>query len=202
MTTSPLLLLPAEIRNIVWEYATTGCTIKLYRADHGGLLGCPPDAGFRLMQVCRQIYAETALLAYKLSTFFVTHWSLFHENWPDKLLPIQKNAIKTIRLAELLFYEFLVNPSHLPINAYFPNLNTIEVVRCYHYPPLTRMGAHKLGISKIAHPYVAFRNTARNSPWNLGELRCMGEKWALEHIRLSAGNSVDIIFGDPSHLDP
>ncbi len=201
-TTSRLLLLPAQIRKMIWDYATIGHTINLSRAYDRSFLGWPSEACFCLTQVCRQIYAETALLGYRLSTFFVTHWSLFHESWTDKLLPIQKNAIKTIRLAELLFYKFLVNPSHLPINAYFPNLKTVEIVRCYHYPLLTQMGVHKFGISEITHPHVALRNTARNSLWTLGELRHMGEKWALEQTRVRAGNSVDIIFGDPSHLDP
>ena len=84
-TESPLLRLPAEIRNRIFEYALGGDTIEIDRkfecefkcdVDHGGedkqFFHCcwacrsyfrtvPP---FALVQVCRMIYAEAAILGY------------------------------------------------------------------------------------------------------------------------------------------
>ncbi|KAI4613396.1 uncharacterized protein J4E87_009863 [Alternaria ethzedia] len=71
---SPLLRLPPELRNIIFAYALdhgtvsphlgTTCLERRLRKD-------PIRKRFGLLFTCRQIYAETALLPYKLNTFSV-----------------------------------------------------------------------------------------------------------------------------------
>jgi hypothetical protein len=58
---SPLLRLPAEIRNQIYEYVMCGQTIDL------DVL--PPPNLFSLPRTCRQIYHETELLLYSGNTF-------------------------------------------------------------------------------------------------------------------------------------
>ena len=70
-TTSPLLLLPAEIRNMIFEYAVCHGVINLNKRIHGvkrtvALVTCQTEP---LLLVCRQIYSEVAILPYKLNIF-------------------------------------------------------------------------------------------------------------------------------------
>lgn len=76
---SPLLSLAAEIRNQIWEYALGG---KIFRqvVCHYPTEKFLPKMSERkntlaLLLVCRQIYAETALLPFSSNTFSIRpHW--------------------------------------------------------------------------------------------------------------------------------
>ncbi|KAI4647679.1 hypothetical protein J4E93_004089 [Alternaria ventricosa] len=75
-TTSPLLLLPAEIRNIIFALALDHQDIIIVRGRMYNKVRSPVN----LLRVCRQIHAETALLPYELNFFAVS-------NWGELLLP-------------------------------------------------------------------------------------------------------------------
>lgn len=73
----PLLLLPAELRNTIYTYALAGHDIFIWNHTHAnhfarrgqrGPRFLPPNL-LALLSVCRQIYAETRLLPFKLNTF-------------------------------------------------------------------------------------------------------------------------------------
>jgi hypothetical protein len=70
---SPLLCLPPEIRNRIWEYTLGGNDIR--QVDYGHRISvflAKPHEGlntFALLRVCRQTYAETALLPFSVNTF-------------------------------------------------------------------------------------------------------------------------------------
>ncbi|CAG5173409.1 uncharacterized protein ALTATR162_LOCUS7626 [Alternaria atra] len=92
---SPLLRLPAEIRNMIFRYAVGGNEIHVQRAfvyrtskkwrdnsnsywhgraTHLGdrrLKALAQGTAFHLPEVCRQIYAETATLSYATNTFIL-----------------------------------------------------------------------------------------------------------------------------------
>ena len=92
---SPLLRLPAEIRNMIFRYAVGGNEIHVQRAfvyrtskkwrdnsnsywhgraTHLGdrrLKALAQGTAFHFPEVCRQIYAETATLAYAINTFIL-----------------------------------------------------------------------------------------------------------------------------------
>ncbi|KAL1604038.1 hypothetical protein SLS60_005630 [Paraconiothyrium brasiliense] len=92
-TESPLLLLPAELRNRIFRYASSGCQIhikrrplaktpyprldankpsflysKVFEQDTDRQLP-PTHTGLNLALVSRQVYCETALLPYVYNTF-------------------------------------------------------------------------------------------------------------------------------------
>ena len=96
-----LLRLPAEIRNLIWEYALGGRTIRCFALSFPTPTSrIAKGANNALLRVCRQIYAETALSPYRMNTFsFDSFWST--QQWlrtESKALPVQRQAIKTVRI--------------------------------------------------------------------------------------------------------
>jgi hypothetical protein len=107
---SPLLRLPPEIRNMIFEYAMTmRYNLELYYNRFSELSA----SGFsnyahkrqrrflsvRLPEVCRQIYSETATLFYRMNTFsFATEQAM--RVWLKKRLPAQLEVIQRLDLLE------------------------------------------------------------------------------------------------------
>jgi hypothetical protein len=58
---------------------------------------------FHLPEVCRQLYAETAVLAYTLNTFIVDSHFLDYNTWASKLMPAQRNSIKYVVASQDFF---------------------------------------------------------------------------------------------------
>ncbi|KAF2118341.1 hypothetical protein BDV96DRAFT_569693 [Lophiotrema nucula] len=114
---SPLLRLPGEIRNHIFVYALGGLhivvselkkksyEIKKIRCAKMRDLTQKMEDGLRftyfqphylsLLLVCRQIYAETALLPFSINHFWIKSEKAL-ENWKDfnHVLPAQINAIE------------------------------------------------------------------------------------------------------------
>ncbi|KAF3001333.1 hypothetical protein E8E13_005790 [Curvularia kusanoi] len=101
---SPLLRLPAELRNRIYGYAMSGgVTLE----DH--LLPAelavahnPPGASLALPKVCYQLHQETALLLFSLNTF--TGSSTTIEDFLDALGEYQKAKIESITVYPHLQY--------------------------------------------------------------------------------------------------
>ncbi|KAF2707627.1 hypothetical protein K504DRAFT_383222 [Pleomassaria siparia CBS 279.74] len=67
---SPLLCLPAEIRNHIFSYALGGrMWVILWRSRRSSVVKNREENCLSLLQTCRQVYAETALLPFELGTF-------------------------------------------------------------------------------------------------------------------------------------
>ncbi|KAF1912418.1 hypothetical protein BDU57DRAFT_551267 [Ampelomyces quisqualis] len=75
---SPLLRLPGELRNRIWEYVLGGRTLRprltpIPRSPEQLFQIAQelrePLLGFALLRTCRQVYMETALLPYKLNAY-------------------------------------------------------------------------------------------------------------------------------------
>jgi len=116
---SPLLRLPAELRHRIFEYALSGHVyfIKIIEArfsPFGTLetVSKAADNAFVLLQVCRQIYAETALLRISLSVFSTPWPGLLHK-WLGGLLEAKFNVISKIHL------RFNLCPSAPPRSDYY-----------------------------------------------------------------------------------
>jgi hypothetical protein len=78
---SPLLRLPAEIRNQIWRLVVGGKVIREQVTKRGRAQmlprPCERTNTFALLRVCRQIYAETALLPFSANTFlFRRYWDM------------------------------------------------------------------------------------------------------------------------------
>ncbi|KAL1603566.1 hypothetical protein SLS60_005154 [Paraconiothyrium brasiliense] len=115
-TESPLLRLPAEIRNCIFKYALGGDTIEVARTfdcdvphhkESKAMPMCPQCRGyfdavpFPLIQVCRMVYAETAILGYALNTFaFCDGFSGIRAmlKWVPKQLHAHIEVISSIRI--------------------------------------------------------------------------------------------------------
>jgi hypothetical protein len=104
-TDSPLLRLPAEIRNTIFRYAVGGNKIRIRRAvvyrtskkwrENSNLLWHGradhlddrrfKDQGtaFHLPEVCRQIYAETATLGYATNIFILPYTQGLHQYFDE-----------------------------------------------------------------------------------------------------------------------
>ncbi|KAL8721886.1 MAG: hypothetical protein Q9225_001522 [Loekoesia sp. 1 TL-2023] len=123
---SPLLRLPSEIRNKIYEYALGGNHLEVdyephehkyktikkqrYRTHYGGGLyhecagegdDIPSSLHLGLLRVCRQIYGEAALLPYALNTF------VFESDWVMKrcfetLRPVQKRAMGKVSIPRMV----------------------------------------------------------------------------------------------------
>jgi hypothetical protein len=101
---SPLLRLPGEVRNKIWELAMGGNYIEVpgdYDTNpKGNAISNPtwpeyvPLSLFHLPEVCRQIYSETAVLAYRLNIFVISiSIGCSNRKWIKKLLP----ELRTLR---------------------------------------------------------------------------------------------------------
>jgi hypothetical protein len=136
-------------------------------------------SAFHLPEVCRQIYSETATLAYKLNIFVINnfHWDAFERyRWIRKRLPAQRNAITAIAPQESVLWEFL--DSDMSFLDTFPNLEYIEIT------PET------------------FCRATRDEPVVLRGLvdkvlvtREEKQQWLLERIRKLDGDGIEVKFG-------
>lgn len=97
--------MPPELRNRIWEYALGGyvfdvTTRRIFkrrkRINKAKVWDLPQDT-FALLRVCRQIYAETALLPYKHNAFRFKSEDAF--DWATSLRPVQLNLISEIHVA-------------------------------------------------------------------------------------------------------
>lgn len=101
---SPLLRLPAEIRNQIWRYVV-GCAtlkavwVKIGRDQHRRFIpsNTPGITNLDILRCCLQIYAEAALLPYSLNTFTFYDYDRIEHDF--KLLkPYQRTAVTHIQL--------------------------------------------------------------------------------------------------------
>ncbi|KAF1949429.1 hypothetical protein CC80DRAFT_271733 [Byssothecium circinans] len=145
---SPLLRLPTEIREVIWQYATSHRvsiaqvenqkTLRVYEVQGHGKpaeRNYEPRSCFRLPEVSRQIYSETATLVYS-NTIFGFGLGL-HKNfelvrtWADGLVQAQRNAITDVSVNAIEFFvirKALFSQKDLvPMRRIFPALQRIHV---------------------------------------------------------------------------
>ncbi|CAN9300483.1 hypothetical protein CC77DRAFT_1060501 [Alternaria alternata] len=116
---SALLRLPPEIRNLIWSYAVHAETLVSVHLVSRRYPTEWPVQG--MSRVCRQVHAETRLLAYTVNTFTLVN-TAYLTAWLMMLLPEQKAAIQRIQVGDYQFsYDFL---------QLLPGLKSI-VVECF-----------------------------------------------------------------------
>lgn len=79
---SPLLRLPPELRYLIWMYELGGQTLqfRFVKKKASNMEGMVPTIskranGLDLLRVCRQVYAETALVPERANIFAFYSWS-------------------------------------------------------------------------------------------------------------------------------
>lgn len=98
------------------------------------------ESNFHLLEVCRQIYTETATLAYSGTNFYleaaVSALKRFG-GWSSTLLPAQRNAITDIAMEELTFALCLTSDSHPTFRDIFSGIKRLHV--CRHHIDYLRL---------------------------------------------------------------
>jgi hypothetical protein len=113
-TNSPLLRLPGELRNKIYEYAFGGHEVmlkrdiwyakdRMYCYAHDSPLSLWSDLLSRTT-ICRQIYEETRLLPYALNTVCIDMYVGDHAIYVQELGKSQKSAIRAICFKIPAFY--------------------------------------------------------------------------------------------------
>jgi hypothetical protein len=126
---SPLLRLPGEIKNQVYEYALGGKTWTIWRGQDD-VCNKRKDA-LALLRVCRQLHADTAALPFKLSIFAHNGDPFAFQRWlRRKAPPIARTTMMSMRLnapltilsfkpgngisRDLRIYRYGISFEHLP----------------------------------------------------------------------------------------
>jgi hypothetical protein len=135
-STSRLLLLPGELRNRIWEYASSYVCIHL-NASAGdklsALVGPRPGkfirSAFCLPETCRQIYIETVTLAYSLNVFYIRPMVLQRAQIQFGT-SAHRLAIRTvhIRSCDLTSMIYIRRNTYPPISSQFPGLRQLLVL--------------------------------------------------------------------------
>ncbi|KAF2132694.1 hypothetical protein P153DRAFT_363982 [Dothidotthia symphoricarpi CBS 119687] len=135
---SPLLRLPPELRNRIWSHVLGG---KIFRASYQRpgqkyKLRSPPtepDNCMSLLQTCRQIYSEGALMPLSLNTFTIESPRCM-KRLQKCLKEYQRKQIVSIQLElEVLNYSAWFDPWYfeyykISIPVIFPGLRQLRVL--------------------------------------------------------------------------
>jgi hypothetical protein len=105
---SPLLRLPAELRNQIYELVLRHDCLSLALGRYLNLqpIRLYPDPGSRtlaLLRVCRQDHFEAALLPYSLNTFVFTRISVA-KGFQDLCTPVQLHVVEGVELYTQLWH--------------------------------------------------------------------------------------------------
>ncbi|KAI4926058.1 uncharacterized protein J4E92_006795 [Alternaria infectoria] len=96
---SPLLRLPAEIRHLIFGYALGGKTFHIDYNEYQGIAKnmTVSKNTLALLAVCRQVFAETALLPFSSNTFSAIHPQVFNM-WIEYFPSVFAEAVTSVRL--------------------------------------------------------------------------------------------------------
>ncbi|KAH4221647.1 hypothetical protein HBI56_124870 [Parastagonospora nodorum] len=141
---SPLLRLPAELHNQIYEYALTDGMYEL-RAPKGGI--CPYPAGIGIAGVCQKLYYEASVLSFTLNEF---HCGVAADlvKLHSRLSIRQLSAITNVSFSNhmqipVMFNGRLMTPSSemesqrsgVCFREFFPNAQRVTLAEdCHPYP--------------------------------------------------------------------
>jgi hypothetical protein len=100
-----------------------------------------PDNRFALPRVCRQLYSETATLAYTHNVFSISR--LCFELWRKQLNPAQRDAITTLEITDLSVVELTESS--------FPGLKKVIVRKGFnlrHRNPFKPISERSKGVAR------------------------------------------------------
>lgn len=91
-------------------------------------------SAFHLPEVCRQIYTETATLAYLGNIFHLQHSYLdgyeFFQEWSDGLIPAQRDAVMDIAVAEEFMESYFFDYPDSLFRDGLPGLKRVHLRDC------------------------------------------------------------------------
>jgi hypothetical protein len=120
---SPLLKLPAELRTKIYTFVFSGLHRDfLYFADYPSKICKPEDftsapsnklarkelaSAISLLQTCKQVHYETALLPFQIFEFRIKHVKLFNIFVRQNITEHQRSAIQTVRFYTDFLEEYV-----------------------------------------------------------------------------------------------
>ncbi|KAF2789250.1 hypothetical protein K505DRAFT_341422 [Melanomma pulvis-pyrius CBS 109.77] len=124
-TNSPLLRLPAELRNKIYRYALGDMRIVI------GSTG-KSDITIGLPGTCRQIYAETGTMVYQLNVFDFVLRIDYLRDWAEHRLRSQLEAVRAIKVND--WYIMYPSKKRVPKHCTLPNLERLYVANPKSFP--------------------------------------------------------------------
>jgi hypothetical protein len=195
---TPLLQLPSEIRTLIWNYVVGGNYILVnYHCRHLSRVTGPLSARclidrktfpparlptavliFQFSGVCRQIYSETAMLAYSQNVFVIDNYFFWynHSQKPHLILPVMREAITSVGLSGLIDDYFLDSRDYpyQSLRKYFPNCKSFEVIGDIE------------GITDFEELYVTTEDPEELS-WR---------EWVVWKLKQREGDDIEVKLGD------
>ncbi|CAN9348072.1 hypothetical protein CC77DRAFT_1019508 [Alternaria alternata] len=146
---SPLLHLPGEIRNEIYQYVLNEGVYDFMDGIVSPTYEC--DERFALLRVCREIYNETRLLPFSLNTFHFGSFKVFHKFIIKFTTTKQRQAIRALDLEIWTqccidhIEDFEIRQMY-SLSDVLPGLQSVDVLRysvnCY--PKATRGERQKI----------------------------------------------------------
>ncbi|KAF2831131.1 hypothetical protein CC86DRAFT_463099 [Ophiobolus disseminans] len=197
-TSSPLLRLPGELRNKIYALAIGKHYAKIKRKVYSEtaesyfvrtvgyaqvslqVKTCQPTA-FHLPEVCRQIYCDTAIMAYQRHIFIVDSFDLGEESqFIAALLPAQRNAVVAVGPKTRFFESYVSNHYGKVFRKRFPGLKRIEVA------------PDALSLIQSFN-----RHEDKNGSWSDEEWK----QWAVEKVQQREGDDVEVVFTEKEEVE-
>ncbi|KAF2036006.1 hypothetical protein EK21DRAFT_84386 [Setomelanomma holmii] len=138
---SPLLRLPSEVRNVIYELVLGGKTFKFKDAvnrGHASMVATSERHVLGLLYTCHQIYSEASLLPYSLNTFSFREFDVSLEPFLSHRRLAHNRAITSIELVTYQaarmwaapdgFSEDFKEIEETEVIWRFPNLREIRVI--------------------------------------------------------------------------
>ncbi|KAF2030026.1 hypothetical protein EK21DRAFT_112319 [Setomelanomma holmii] len=144
---SPLLKMPPEIRNRIYDFALGGLTFRLQPNDDNEKVANETKSknAIALLAVCRQLYAETAVLPTSLNVFS-SHSPIAIHSWTNAMRPANRASVTNLKLSICIFkFKFFHNlvvrtyVMHRPDKGMFSNLPSLRHIQlCLIVSDLTK----------------------------------------------------------------
>jgi hypothetical protein len=202
---TPLLRLPSEIRIQIWNYVVGGNYVLMnYHPRFMSRVTGPMSAQylvdrrsrgtthplptalpiFQFSRVCRQIYSETAMLAYSQNIFVVDHHFFWYNDSPvsHSISPVQREAITSVALIDGLIDDYFLDSRAYPyqsLRKYFINCKSFEVMDDLE------------GITDFEDWYVTPEDPKLD--WR---------EWVVWKLKQREGEDIEVTLGDEVDPDP
>ncbi|KAH3909047.1 hypothetical protein HBI56_125970 [Parastagonospora nodorum] len=188
---SPLLRLPAELRNQIYEHVCRGVRLRPGSGNVHYRNILDPDAVIipvtHMLLVCRQIHNEAAL--YPLSFAEIQLWKREgFQQFLNTLSERQRNAIHTVHTGTLTFID-----SADDMKLFWLLLPTSQYVSLEDYMPLTRLAGLQRVEVTVNHMAIYWSGTLASTDAQM----LTSIKLAVKHLGARPGVKVSFKFKTP-----
>jgi hypothetical protein len=162
-------------------------TIKLqqgFAIVHPDRPECRAPCAFHLPEVCRQVYSETTMLAYKHNIFILDKlwYQYWIDPWTNQLLPVQRRAITAVVPTTSFFLSYLLGNRLL--RDILPNLKCVEFTTGIFWSAVYYMDRYRVA----SKAYRFYSSEAM-------------QEWIIETIQIREGDDIEVKFEKETELE-